>query len=189
MAYWFWNWWVFSFLGYLLEKAFARVNRAEKQNRKCFILLPLCPVYGFSVIAMLALPEQWQSGRGFLAASLLVPCFVEYVMHWYYETCFGVHYWDYGDQPLNINGRVCLLFALFWTALLPFAVRVIAPAIAPAIGALPPWLSFWAWMLLAGDWLWSRMLLRRFGDTELLSAAVLYRILRRGEWENGEKSL
>lgn len=183
MAYWFWNWWLFSFFGYLLEKAFTRVTRAEKQNRKCFILLPLCPVYGFSVIAMLALPEQWQSGRGFLAASLLVPCFVEYVMHWYYETCFGVHYWDYGDQPLNINGRVCLLFALFWTALMPLALRIFVPVTAPLIAAVPPALTLGMWMLLAADWLWSRWLLLCCRDTELLSVAALRRILWRKKRE------
>ena len=116
MAYWFWNWCFFSFCGYLLEKGFAYGTRAEKQNRKCFILLPLCPVYGFSVIVVLALPESWRRGLPLLLASALIPCAVEYFMHWYYEVCFGVHYWDYRDQPLQFNGRICLPFALVWTA-------------------------------------------------------------------------
>ena len=37
-----WYFWIYSFLGYLLEKAFAKVTRARQQGRKCFLLLPLC---------------------------------------------------------------------------------------------------------------------------------------------------
>ena len=175
MAYWFWNWWLFSFLGYLLEKTFARVTHAEKQNRKCFILLPLCPVYGFSVIAVLALPERWQRGGGLLAASFLIPCAVEFAMHWYYEYFFGVRYWDYRGQTLQWRGRVCLPFALAWTALMPLAVLRIAPAAARWISAIPHSLTFSCWMLLAGDWFWSRYLLLRCGDTERLSVWALCR--------------
>ena len=50
-----WYFWIYSFLGYLLEKLFAKVTHAEKQCRKCFLLLPMCPVYGLGMLAVLAL--------------------------------------------------------------------------------------------------------------------------------------
>ena len=37
MAEWLWYFWMYSFLGYLLEKAFAAVTRAENQVRRCFL--------------------------------------------------------------------------------------------------------------------------------------------------------
>ena len=37
---WFWLFWFYSFLGYLLERMFAKVVRSERQVRKCFLLLP-----------------------------------------------------------------------------------------------------------------------------------------------------
>ena len=44
--YWLWLFCLYSFLGYLLEKIFAAVTGSRHQVRKCFLLLPLCPVYG-----------------------------------------------------------------------------------------------------------------------------------------------
>lgn len=175
MAFWFWNWWFFSFFGYLLEKVFARLTGSPKQNRKCFILLPLCPVYGFAVTAMLALPESWRTGWPLLLLSALVPTVVEALMHRYYECFFGVCYWDYRDQPWNWKGRICLPFALVWTALMPLAVRRIAPVLARWIPVIPAGVSLAAGVLLAADWLCSRYLLWRRGDTELLSLPVLLR--------------
>jgi len=48
-----WRFWLYSFLGYLLEKAFAAASASPHQTRKCFLLLPLCPVYGLAVLAVL----------------------------------------------------------------------------------------------------------------------------------------
>lgn len=57
-----WYFWIYSFLGYLLERAFAAVTHAEHQGRRCFLLLPLCPVYGLGMLAVLALPPDWTEG-------------------------------------------------------------------------------------------------------------------------------
>ena len=58
MARWLWIFWIYSFLGYGLEKLFAAVTHAPNQGRKCFLLLPLCPVYGLGMLAVLALPVR-----------------------------------------------------------------------------------------------------------------------------------
>ena len=55
MALVLWRFWTYSFLGYLLEKAYAAAVSAEKQTRKNLLLLPLCPVYGLGALAALAL--------------------------------------------------------------------------------------------------------------------------------------
>ena len=175
MSVWFWSFLLFSFLGYLLEKGYAALTHAEKQNRKCFILLPLCPVYGFAVTAVLLLPPTilgniWT----LLTASALVPCVVEYLMHLYYERCFLVRYWDYSSEPFQLHGRICLPFALAWTALMPVAVCAIAPTVLPVLESIPPQVSFAVWMLLAADWLLSRNMLLRYHDTERLRVGQLF---------------
>ena len=55
MILWLWQFWTYSFLGYLLEKAFAAATHSPHQVRKCFFLMPMCPVYGLGVMAVLAL--------------------------------------------------------------------------------------------------------------------------------------
>ena len=58
MILWLWQFWTYSFLGYLLEKAFAAATHAPNQVRRCFFLMPMCPVYGLGAMAVLALPPE-----------------------------------------------------------------------------------------------------------------------------------
>lgn len=60
--YWLWLFCLYSFLGYLLEKIFAAVTGSRHQVRKCFLLLPLCPVYGLAMLAVLHLPADLTRG-------------------------------------------------------------------------------------------------------------------------------
>lgn len=46
MNTWIWYLLVYSFLGYLLEVAYAKIVHGRGSGRKCLLLLPLCPVYG-----------------------------------------------------------------------------------------------------------------------------------------------
>ena len=84
-----WFFWIYSFGGYLVERAFAAATRAERRERKCFLLLPLCPVYGLGMLAVLALPESWRQGVWMVAAGAAVTTAVEYAVHWAYEFGFG----------------------------------------------------------------------------------------------------
>ena len=54
--YRFWLFLLYSLGGYGLEKLYAAVRRSPHRVRKCFLLLPLCPVYGLGALAVLALP-------------------------------------------------------------------------------------------------------------------------------------
>ena len=44
---WFWYFIIYSFLGFLLEVAFARAIRHPKRDRKCFLLLPCARCTGW----------------------------------------------------------------------------------------------------------------------------------------------
>ena len=117
-----WYFWIYSFLGYLLERAFAAVTHAEHQGRRCFLLLPLCPVYGLGMLAVLALPPDWTEGGWLVISGGLAATAVEYAVHWAYETTLGIRFWDYANVPGNLRGRVCLPFTLAWGILTAAAV-------------------------------------------------------------------
>ena len=42
---------------------------------------------------------------------------VEYILHFIYQEILGVSNWNYSNLPYNINGRVCLMFTVFWSIL------------------------------------------------------------------------
>lgn len=169
MAAWFWYFVIYSFLGFLLEVVFARVTRQPKRDRKCFYLLPLCPVYGLGALAILALPG-WVKADPFLLvlAGGAAATAVEYLVGLWDEKVLGVRFWNYEGVRGNVGGKVCLPFAAAWGVLSLGLVKLVHPWVALWVGAIPAWLTPAAAVLVAGDWAHSALLLRRAGTTDVL---------------------
>lgn len=174
----FWFFMVYSFIGYCLEKIYAAAIHAPRQTRKCFLLLPLCPVYGLAMTAAaVTVPEQWP----FLltaAAGALICTGTEYLVHWLYETVFSVSFWDYAGEKMNLHGRVCLRFTAAWGILSALGLKLYQPGLALLAAAVPARITAWAWVLFTADWALSAGVLLRYHDTELLSLPALFRQLR-----------
>ncbi|MBR3704442.1 MAG: putative ABC transporter permease [Oscillospiraceae bacterium] len=173
MSYWFSCFLMYSFLGYLLEKLFARVTRSERQVRKCFLLLPLCPVYGLAMVAVLLLTPAALPFWVRVVTGAVICTTVEYLVHLFYDKVFQTRFWDYSDLSGNICGRICPHFALIWGILSAAAVEYVHPLLALAASAVPPYAVFGLWMLLAFDCVLTSTLLLRRHDTELLSLSAL----------------
>lgn len=168
MARWLWYFYLYSFLGFLLEVAFARVSGHPKRDRKCLILLPLCPVYGLGACLILGLAPLgngplWVALSGGLAATA-----VELVLGAFYRYVLGVKFWDYEGIPGSLGGLVCPAFSLCWTALALVLVYGVHPLAAGAAARIPAWLAPPALIVLAADAAVSCAALRRTGSTEVL---------------------
>ena len=146
-----WYFWVYSFLGYLLEKAYVALTHGAHQRRRCFLLLPLCPVYGLGMLAVLALAPVWNDGPWLIAAGGLAATAVEYGVHWAYETLLGVRFWDYSQVPGNLHGRVCLPFTLAWGVLSAAAVWWVQPWVEALVREIPPVVTYGFLMIFAAD--------------------------------------
>lgn len=176
----FWYFFIYSLLGYGLEKAFAKVTHASKQNRKGFLLLPLCPVYGLAMAALLSLPEGLvRSPWSLLFWGAFTATAVEYAVHWFYDTLFGVRFWDYSSTFGNVRGRVCVPFSLIWGILTTAAVVFLQPLIRLAVFRIPGWATYGALLLVTADLVFSARLLSLYHDTELLNVHRLYSASRR----------
>jgi len=165
---WFWYFIVYSFLGFLMEKGFAWGTRAEKRNRKCFLLLPLCPVYGLGVLSVLALPPSFlQLPWGFLSGAVAATA-VEYAVHWAYDKALGVQFWDYSELRGNLKGRVCLPFTLVWGALAVLMVRFVHPEVIRLVSRIPDAGTYGMLLVFTADAVCSAFFLARTHDTEAL---------------------
>ena len=165
----FWYFVIYSFLGFLLEVVFARLIRAEKRDRKCFVLLPLCPVYGLGALAILMLPEGVrQSGPLLIAFGGLAATCAEYLMSVFYEKMLGVAFWDYSGLRFNLHGRVCPLFSLFWGMLAVLLVHRVHPAVVLWTGKIPAAVTVSTMLLVAADSVYTAVLLRARGNTNCL---------------------
>jgi len=179
MARWFWLFVFYSFGGYLLEKAFAFAVHAEQQVRKCFLLWPLCPVYGLGMCAVLLLPAavRTQGLRLFLCGGVTAAA-AEYLTHLFYEKAAGVFFWNYSCQPFQIRGRVCLPFTAVWGILVFLAVRFCQPVLEEAALSVPVPATFAAMLSLTADAVVSFSLLRRSHTVAYMSLPLLLRALR-----------
>lgn len=164
--------WVFltySFLGFLLELVYARLTKSEKPDRKCLLVLPLCPVYGLAALGILALPP-------FLADDPLLLFFAgggvavaaEYAVGFFTRYAFGVDVWDYSMIKGNVHGLVCPVFAIFWGVLAVAGRLWLHPLLAPVLAGLPGWLGAAAAAALGVDVTVSALLLRRRRDSACL---------------------
>lgn len=163
-----WYFLIYSFVGFLLEVAFARASGHPKRDRKCFLLLPLCPVYGLGacLIVGLAPPELgplWAALAGGLAATG-----AELLMGLFYRFALGVRFWDYAGIPGSVAGLVCPRFSLCWAALAVALVYLVHPLVTQLAAAIPAWLAPPALILTAADALVSCVALRRAGTTDVL---------------------
>ena len=61
---------------------------------------------------------------GFIVGSI-----VEYLVSWIGEMLLGVKWWDYSNMPLNINGRICVYFSIFWGFLALYLIASFNPRI------------------------------------------------------------
>ena len=171
MVPWLWYFWIYSFLGWLAELAFAAASRSEEKRRRCLLLLPLCPVYGRGMLAALALPPM--GGLGLAVFGGLAATAAEYAYHWAGERFLGVRFWDYSGVPGNLRGRVCLPFSLAWGLLVWAAVRFVQPAVEALAAEIPARLTYVFLLVFTADLVCSLRFLHVTGDLRGMRRALL----------------
>lgn len=165
---WFWSFTVYSFLGFLLEISFVRAT-GGRSDRKCLLVLPLCPVYGLGACAILLLaPRAAPHPLVLFLWGTVAATAAEYLMALFYEEGLGVSFWDYRGLPGSIQGRVCLPFSLAWGLLTLPLVYWVHPALSPLLRAIPGPVSWMALTTVLADGLLSVLLLKRTRDRDCL---------------------
>ena len=163
-----WYFVIYSFFGVLLEWSYARVT-GGRHRRRCFRVLPLCPVYGLGALAILMITRWGQlTGLWLPAACAVAASGVEYLMAAVYEEGFGVSFWDYSRQKGNLHGRICPAFSAIWGVLALALVEWIHPGVTRFVRAVPAPLSLMMTLLLAADSLHTAIVLYRERSTDSL---------------------
>lgn len=106
---------IYSIAGYVIETVFGVITKGMLESRKGFLYGPFCPIYGVGAVAMiLGLQYFKKNNYTLFFGGFLIGSIVEYIISFIGEVIFNVKWWDYSNNFLNINGRVCFLFSLFW---------------------------------------------------------------------------
>lgn len=135
----FWLFFLAAFLGDLIEVVFCRFTMGRFMSRSGVLYGPFSLVWGAgAVVLTLALRRlERQPNIGVFAAGALLGGVYEYLCSWLQEVLFGASFWDYSHLPLNLNGRVNLIYCLFWGAAAVFWLRAAAPLLCWWISLIP----------------------------------------------------
>ena len=136
---------VYTFLGWCTEVSYAALQTGKFVNRG-FLNGPVCPIYGFGVVIILAcLTPLKQHFILLFLGSVVLTSLLELVTGFVLEKLFHQRWWDYSDDPFNIGGYICLKFSIAWGLACLFVVDILHPTIQWVIALVPRGLG---WVLL-----------------------------------------
>ena len=121
---------IYSFFGYIIETIFGIVTTGRFESRQSFLYGPFLGIYGIAgVILIIFIKYFKQNNLTIFVAGFIIGSLIEYIISYVTDIFLHTQWWDYSDKILNINGRICLLYSVFWGILTVFLVKVINPKI------------------------------------------------------------
>ena len=135
---------LYCFIGWIWESCYVSLKKRHLVNRG-FLHGPLLPIYGFGAMTILLVTMRVRDSIPLIfLAGMAGATILEYFTGAAMERIFHVRYWDYSNQPLNLNGHICLISSLAWGFFSILLVRVVHKPAEVLILAIPG----------KGRWLW-----------------------------------
>ena len=135
----FWIFLIGCFCGVVIETIWCILKNKRIESRRGLIYGPFNLVYGFGAIVM-TFSLSWLDGKRDLYVFLMgafIGGIYEYVCSIVQEKLLKTTSWDYKDFPLNLNGRINLLYCFFWGILALLWVKDLYPRICGLIRKIP----------------------------------------------------
>ena len=121
---------IYSLLGYVIETIFGIITKGTWESRQSFLYGPFCAIYGVGAVIMIVFLQYFnKTNNSLFWGGFLVGSITEYVISFLGQKIFNVIWWDYSNMPLNVNGRVCVFFSIFWGLLGIYLITYINPKI------------------------------------------------------------
>lgn len=106
---------IYSVAGYIIETLFGMVTKGVWESRQSFLYGPFCSIYGLGAVVMIMSLQYFnQNNNRLFIGGFIVGSIVEYIVSWYGDIVLHIKWWDYSNMPLNLNGRICVFFSIFW---------------------------------------------------------------------------
>lgn len=134
--------WVFvlgSFYGDLVETVFVWINSGELMSRSSLVIGPFSLVWGIGCVLLTLFLHRmidWEDRYIMIAGTVLGGAF-EYICSVFTEKMFGAVFWDYSHMRFNLNGRINLLYCLFWGIMAVVWLKILYPWLSEGIEKLP----------------------------------------------------
>lgn len=128
-----------SFAGVIIEMLWCLLRNGRIESRAGLVYGPFNLLYGVGAVAMTLLLYRYRNRSAAISfvGGTVIGSVIEYLLSWGQETLFGSTSWDYSEVPFNINGRICLLYSVFWGVLGVMWIKSIYPRVAKIILKIP----------------------------------------------------
>ena len=140
---------IYAFLGWVVEVAFHALRLGKIINRG-FLNGPVCPIYGFGMLAICALMNVLAPGQEeavglptLFLAGIVFTTSIELCGGWLLNTFFHARWWDYSKEPFQFHGYICLRFSILWGLGTVFMIRIVHPLVRGYVRLFPPPLGQW----------------------------------------------
>lgn len=128
-----------SFAGVIVELMWCLIKNGYIESRSGLVYGPFNLLYGAGAVALTLCLYQYRNRGAWISftGGMIVGSVIEYLCSWGQELVFGSRSWDYSHMPFNLNGRICLLYSVFWGFLGIFWIKTIYPIMSEWILKIP----------------------------------------------------
>ena len=116
---------IMSICGWVMELIYSSIT-LHRLNIPGFLYGPWCPIYGTGAVIIMALCDDKNTLEK-MSKIFVLTTVLEYIVSVLLERIVGIKWWDYSNEFLNINGRVCLLYSLYWLTIGLVILKYIKP--------------------------------------------------------------
>lgn len=134
-----WLFMIGAFLGDITETIYCRITAGIWMSRSSVVWGPFSIVWGLAIAAATALLHRYRdkSDAFLFAVGTFLGGAYEYVCSVFTEMVFGKIFWDYSSYPLNLGGRINLLYCFFWGIAAVVWMKYLYPKISELIEKVP----------------------------------------------------
>lgn len=124
--------WIFilgSVFGFFAEMIYGTVYTRTLVIRKGLIYGPFIQVYGMGAVAYYLLISKIKEPKDAFFAGMIMGGILEYLCSFFQEIFFGTISWDYSKMFINLNGRISLLYCVYWGIIAVIYLKIAYPAL------------------------------------------------------------
>ena len=136
----FWYFLIFSILGLVIETLYCYFTMGILESRKGFIWGPFCPVYGVCGAILIYILDKMnlKSIIKLFVAGFIIGSIGEYILSYILESIYGIRFWNYEYLQYNLNGRISLIFSIYWGILAIILIKFVKPLIDKFVNIITP---------------------------------------------------
>ena len=125
--------------GWIIEGIWTDIKKGLLINHSALVLGPFNLIYGVaaSLLTLLLHKIKESDYLKIFITSFITGTILEYIVSFLMEHVLGIMAWNYSTKFMNINGRVCLQYSIFWGILGLIWIKLINPYLKKLINKIP----------------------------------------------------